>query len=398
MGFLASLLTFIAAVATFMLTIEGVWIIWTARTPKNAKEVMTKGCPGQRKRICVIFATYKDTVNLGEWIKWGDGEPIKFIIAEDSSNNNDIYSDKATVIHRDTREGFKAGAVNNVFDMLAKGKEQFDYIMLFDADHVPYNRSIKEVYGYLNKDVIQFFWLDGLPLRGPVKGPLNWLCYSSRYYSDWNIYNRAFGNLVGSALAIDFKLIKNDNLRFPNSITEDYALTLYTARKKKLRVTVMPFVLSIGNAPKNFKAYVKQQIRWSEGTIRDAKTYFWSVVLNERIGLRGKLDFLFHVNLYLQGIWMCITVIAWASGVVAYSYLIIPILLFQTLAYFKTITKAPKRYWPIYFFLNYFMAVVQVYAFLRGWLIRKGSFYATEKAFGGTANRSGSNTSKELGL
>lgn len=387
MGTFADLLTIIAAISTFMLTIEGAWIVWTARTPKNSREVMIQGCPGPRKKVCIIFATYKDIVSLEDWIRWADGETVKFIIAEDSSRNNDIYKDRATIIHRETRAGFKAGAVNNVFDILSKGTEKFDYVMLFDADHLPYNRSIKEVYGYLNKDIIQFFWLDGLPLKEPIKGPLNWLCYSSRYYSDWNIYNRTFGNLVGSALAIDFNLIKYGDLRFPNSITEDYALTLYTARNKKLKVTVMPFVLSIGNAPKNFKAYVKQQIRWAEGTIRDAKTYFWSVIFNERIGIMGKLDFLFHVNLYLQGIWMCLTVIAWASGAVVYSWLIIPILLFQTVAYFKTITKAPKRYWPIYFFLNYFMATLQVYAFLRGWLLNKGSFYATEKAYGRTIHR-----------
>ena len=157
--------------------------------------------------------------------------------------------------------------------------------------------------------------------------------------------------MVGSAVAIHYDLIKIHKLRFPESITEDYALTLYAARIRKLKVTVMPFILSIGNAPKNFRAYVKQQLRWAEGTIRDAKIYFWSVILNNTISLEGKVDFLFHLNLYLQGLWMIITIIAWISGV-AYGYLIIPVLIFQLMAYFKTITNSAQELLDLVFLLK----------------------------------------------
>ena len=363
-----------SAVATGLLTVEGLWVLVTTRDRKLAKPMMTTPAYGERKRICIIFPTYKDVVDLDKWLEWSKGEPVKYIIAEDITNNSLKYKDKATIIHRDVRDGFKAGAVNNVFNYLVSKKEDFDYILIFDSDHLPYNDSIKEIYGYLNKEVIQFFWLDGLPL----KTPLNWLTFSSRYYSNWNIYNRIFPNLTGSGIAIRYDLVKEDNVRFPETITEDYALTLRTIHSRRLKVTVIPYVISIGSSPKSFRGFVKQQTRWAEGTIRDGTTYFWKVMESDSISTSGKLDFLLHVNMYMQGIWTIFTVVLLVSGF-GYSLYMIPILLFQAIAYMKTLGKTPKKYWILYFFLNYYMATVQLYAFLRAILIKHGTFHVTDK-------------------
>ena len=216
---------------------------------------------------------------------------------------NEQFKSHAEIIHRADRSGFKAGALNNVLDILTERGDKFDYIMVFDSDHIPYNKSINEIYGYLNKELIQFFWLDGLPLETP----LNWLTFSSRYFSNWNIYNRKFPNLTGSAIAIRYDLVKEDGLRFPETITEDYALTLLTVSHRMLKVTVMPYVLSIGSSPRSFRVFVKQQTRWAEGTVRDARKYFMRIITSNTTTIPGKVDFLFHVNMYLQGIWMLIT-------------------------------------------------------------------------------------------
>jgi cellulose synthase/poly-beta-1,6-N-acetylglucosamine synthase-like glycosyltransferase len=371
---------FASALATALLVIEGLWIVYTTRTPKNAGAMMTTPATyGTRRKICIIFPTYKDVVDLDKWLEWSKGEPVKYVIAEDGTKNNDRWIGKATVIHRTSRSGFKAGGVNHTLDVLVESGENFDYVMLFDSDHIPYNSSIKDIYGYLNKEFIQFFWLDGLPLTSI----LNWLTYSSRYYSNWNLYNRAFPNLTGSAIAIRYDLIKEDGLRFPETITEDYALTLFTIYRRKLRVTVIPFVISIGSSPLNFNVYLKQQLRWAEGTIRDGKRFFWNVLSSKTIKLRGKLDFLFHMNLYLQGVWTIFTLSLLITGL-GISVVMIPLLIFQAIAYFRTLAKTPKRYWPVYFFLNYFMALVQFYALLRGLFLKKGHFVVTQKREAGS--------------
>ncbi len=367
----------LATIATALLTVEGVWILWTVRQPKLANVIMTTPAYGKKKKICVIFPSYKDVVDMDKWQEWGRGEDVKYIIAEDITNNNAVNKKKARLIRRNVRSGFKAGAVNNVLDQLCEQDEHFDYVMIFDADHVPYNNSIKEIYGFLNKEVIQFFWLDGLPLETP----LNWLTWSSRYYSNWNIYNRAFANLTGSSIAIRFDLIKQDHIRFPETITEDYALTLQTIYQRKLRITIIPYILSVGSSPRSFHGYVKQQTRWAEGTVRDAMHYFGVVIGSPLVSFRGKLDFMLHVNMYLQGLWMMINYALLLAGGV-YTIMVIPIVAFQAVAYMRTLAKTPKRYWLVYMALNYYMAVVQIYALARALTIPRGTFNLTDKNAG----------------
>lgn len=360
--------------ATVMLTLEGAWILYTTREDPKAKALLTTpSFTKRRKKICLLFPAYKDEVRLESWLKWAQGEDVTFVIAEDMTRKNERYKDVAMYMHRDNRDGFKAGAINYVLDQLMARDVKFDYIIIADADHVPFNNSIKEIYGYLNHDLIQFFWYDGLPLNSA----LTWLTYSSRYFSNWNLYNRKFPNLTGSGIAISYKFV-SAGLRFPQSITEDYALTLATVDKSSVRVTVIPYVLCIGTSPKNFRVYVKQQLRWAEGTIRDAKRYFVKTMFNDTLTAQDKWDFLMHVNMYAQGPFLVINIAVLLAGYGVGSF-IAPIILFQGIAYFKTLSKTPKRYWATYFIMNYFMALVQVYAVARALFVNKGNFYATDK-------------------
>ncbi|MDE1823593.1 MAG: hypothetical protein KGH50_04680, partial [Candidatus Micrarchaeota archaeon] len=152
-----------------------------------------------------------------------------------------------------------------------------------------------------------------------------------------------------------------------------------SADSKSIRVTVIPYVLCIGASPKNLKVYVKQQIRWAEGTIRDARRYFLKTMFNDTLTAYDKWDFLMHANMYVQGLYLLVNVGVLLAGYGVGSFLA-PIILFQGIAYFKTLAKTPKRYWATYFLLNYFMALVQVYAFLKAIFMNTGSFYATDKS------------------
>ena len=82
--------------------------------------------------------------------------------------------------------------------------------------------------------------------------------------------------------------------------------------------------------------------------------------------------------MYLQGLWTLLTFVLLISGL-SINILIVPILGLQLIAYMKTLDKTPKKYWLIYFFLNYVMAIVQVYAVLRSLFVNDGSFYKTNK-------------------
>ncbi len=218
--------------------------------------------------------------------------------------------------------------------------------------------------------MVQFFWDDGEPLHSAI----DWLIYSSRYYSNWNIFNRNFRNLTGSAMAIRYDMILQ-GLRFPDSITEDYALSL-ALLKAGLAIDVVPLTISIGKSPRNFDAFIRQQNRWAEGTIRDAldncsalKEMEWS----------ARMDFILHVNMYAQGVW----IIAATMGLFLFSINIdviaIGFMAVQLVSYFATLRKAPKKYWPLYFLLNYVMVPFQTYALIKAFVKASGRFYRTQK-------------------
>ncbi len=371
-----AILPIVAAIATLLLTLEGAWIIHTTEEDRDAMIKMLKPAYGKKKqKICVMFSSYKDQVDLDKWLEWSKGEDVTYLIAEDSSTVNQKFKDKVIYIHRDQRSGFKAGAMNHAFDYLIQKGINFDYVIVVDADHIPFNSSVREIYGYLYKPIIQFFWYDGLPMNDAI----SWLTYSSRYYSNWNLYNRKFPNLTGNGIAIKYELIKT-GLRFPESITEDYALTLHSMHGRWVRIMVVPFVLCIGSAPRGFKAYVKQQLRWAEGTIREGKNYFFKTMSHEMLTASDKWDFIMQVNMYLQGVYLIITILllllSFSIGV-----LLVPLIIFQGIAYFKLLSKTPKKYWAFYFFLNYMMAFVQLYALLRAIFVSKGEFAATDKSY-----------------
>ncbi len=336
-----------------------------------------------KKKLCIIFPSYKDLVDIDAWIKWSKGSETSYIIVEDVGNVNKIHENKdnVTVIKRDNRIGFKGGALNYVFDYMVSKKLEYDYVLIFDADHIPVKDiNINDIYKYLKSDIIQFFHSDGLPL----KNWMDWLTYSSRYYSNWNIFNRSLANLTGAGMAIKYTCIK-DGLRLPNSITEDYALTLDILCNNNKKVDVIPISISFGRSPANFKAFVRQQTRWGEGTIRDSSEKFFTIMKNKKISVDNKIDFFMHINIYLQGVWMYMSILTLSFLILiqdsnleqyaVFSYMLV----FQFYVYIKTLNKSPKRYIPLFFILNYFLGILQVYAFLRGIFIRNGFFVVTVK-------------------
>lgn len=276
------------------------------------------------------------------------------------------------MLKRDNRKGFKAGALNYAIDYLLKTGETYDYAMFFDADHVPSTTEFDKIVPYLNgDDVLQFSWNDGYPYETAIDN----LTYSARYVSNFNNAHRDFKNLTGSAMVIKFSLLE-EGARFPVSITEDYALTLELL-KKQIPVKTVPIVISEGKAPKTLKAFVKQQNRWAEGTVRDAR-------LNgakTKMTLKQRFDWFMQLNLYLQGLWFIVSLFFLLSGII-FGYLAITIIAIQAICYYTQLRKAPIKFWPYYFILNYVIMLPQVTAVLRGLTKNNGLFYRTYKKGG----------------
>lgn len=361
------LLEIVSVFPSGMMTIQGIWNLYTTSSlkPKEIEKVNNK-----KKRICVIFPCYKDVVDIDKWVNWSPSVD-KIIIAEDVYHNNVSNNPKVEVLTRNSRDGFKAGALNMTIEHILKSKANYDYIFFFDADHIPTKVKFDEINKYLNKPVIQFFWDDGQPYKTAIDN----LTYSARYFSNINNYNRHFKNLTGSAMAFSLEVFKN-GYRFPESITEDYALTLDLLENTNDKIAVVPLTISVGKAPKSFKTFIKQQNRWAEGTIRDARLSWTKVKLT----VKERLDWFMQVNIYLQGLWFFLTMILLLSGLIASDLIVvIGLMSIQLIGFYSQLRKAPVKFWLYYFFLNYIVMLPQTVAVVKGMFKDDGYFDKTHK-------------------
>ncbi len=105
----------LAATATVMLTGEGIWMLSRMKDPARKEE--EKEVNLQHKKICVVFPCYKDIVDISQWLAWADAS-VEFLIIEDVHNRNLSSDERVTVLQRNNRNGFKAGALNAALDYL----------------------------------------------------------------------------------------------------------------------------------------------------------------------------------------------------------------------------------------------------------------------------------------
>ena len=356
------LLEIISLVPTSLITGQGLWnALTTVKTDEPKKKSKLS-----KKRICIVFPSYRDIVDTVAWSKWSNST-AQIIVVEDIYNGNDASNKEVKILKRNNRKGFKAGALNLAIDHILRNNIKCDYVFFFDADHIPI-KSFDDINDYLDKEVIQFYWDDGRPFNTSIDD----LTYSARYFSNINNSNRAFKNLSGSAMAIDINIFKA-GFRFPDSITEDYALTLELL-KQGIEVNVVPIAISQGAAPRTFKAFIKQQSRWAEGTVRDARLNGLKV----KMSLRQRFDWFMQLNIYLQALWMATTIILYLSGLLP-NFVAGILVLIQIVCYYSQLRKAPVKYWLNYFILNYVIMIPQFIAATKGLLSNNGYFDRTHK-------------------
>ncbi|MHB1764897.1 MAG: glycosyltransferase family 2 protein [Gammaproteobacteria bacterium] len=357
------ILEIISLIPTILILGGGIWALEkTLKTPK-----LRKGLNFSKKKIVLVFPCYKDVVAVDKWLSWSK-DISKIIIVEDITNGNNSDNPLIEVIKRNNRNGFKAGACNDAINYIIKKNIKCDYVFFFDADHIPSELSYSSILPHLYSEVIQFFWNDGMPYTTAIDN----LTFSARYYSNINNYNRAFQNLTGSAMAISMDIFKQ-GIRFPESITEDYALTLKLLAKG-INVTVCPLIISVGQAPKTFKAFIRQQDRWAEGTVRDARIMGSKL----KMSFMERFDWFMQVNVYLQGLWFTLSLIFFLSGLLV-GWLAVLIIAIELICFYSQLRKAPVKYWIHYFFLNYIVMIPQIKSVIKGITENKGFFDRTYK-------------------
>jgi cellulose synthase/poly-beta-1,6-N-acetylglucosamine synthase-like glycosyltransferase len=231
---------------------------------------------------------------------------------------------RVKIIHRDSRRGFKGGALNTALEHMS---EDAKYVVVFDADFIPpkdilwrflqeFENSVKgrdsfEVWRRKNTIVA----VQGYQWH-ILNASENWITRSvtAEYAGNYLVERFFLENLPGvKMIAGSVFMIRADILRrygWRESLTEDWDLTLRLYRDG-YKVSYTPFVAAPAECPSTIMALMRQRARWAEGHTYAVKRYFWEIIRSKFLSLREKLEFMYLTPYYLNSFFFIMGTICW---------------------------------------------------------------------------------------
>jgi cellulose synthase/poly-beta-1,6-N-acetylglucosamine synthase-like glycosyltransferase len=298
------------------------------------------------------------------------------------------------LIHRDSRKGWKAGAMNSGLEYVDK---RSSHVMVFDADFVP------------SSDLISRFvekFRDGnvVAVQGYQKHDLNadenWVTKAVRVWH--SMYNMVelngkqklglFLPLTGGVFMIRTDVLKE--LNFEEVTDEDWNLSvrLYESGHK---IDYEPSLAVSGECPNTFRKLVRQHSRWAEGHTRTFRNHFFKILRCNHIELKEKIDFVLTGYCFLHTVMVAVLMGALLITL-AFPYTTFPSYFsqIQTLLLLVSIPAAISaslaalyledsqkdfRKFGYAWLLNFLLVPTMAYAALKGLLTKEGHFYRTYK-------------------
>ncbi|PSC71384.1 glycosyltransferase family 2 [Micractinium conductrix] len=173
-------------------------------------------------------------------------------------------------IRRTNRQGYKAGAMKEGMDLLAK--EGYEFVCVFDADFKPDASFLQKTVPYLmgNPEVgyVQTRWVFTNPQESYLtKAQEVSLNYHMRCEQYTHSASRSFFNFNGTAGVWRLACIENAGGWNARTTVEDMDLSL-RAYIKGWKAIFLDDVTCLNELPASFFAYRKQQHRWTCGPIQ----------------------------------------------------------------------------------------------------------------------------------
>lgn len=298
------------------------------------------------------------------------------------------------VIHRNSRRGWKAGALNTG---LGQMDPRSTHVLVLDADFIPPS-------DLLERFLLRFTDEKIAAVQGYQKHDLNaeenWITkgirvlFSMDYIVEFHAKKRMglFVQLTGSVYMIRTDVLRR--LKYTDDITEDWNLTLRLYEEGYKIIYDSTLAVS-GECPSTLIRFLKQRTRWAEGHTRNFRRHFWKVLKSKSITLREKIDFLFIGSAYLNSILVAIFTFAGLLTVLFPNYvssipyakagtflvsICMPSAIIASLvALLKERAKGDVSKIPYAFVLNYITFLVTAYAALKGLFTNNGYFHRTYK-------------------
>jgi cellulose synthase (UDP-forming) len=202
-----------------------------------------------------------------------------------------------TCITRRKPGGAKAGNINNA---LRQTKE--DFVVIFDADHVPKPELLKEMMGYFVDEKVAF-----------VQSPQYYKNHSENMVTGgaWDQQALFFGAIMQGKDNSNTAFMCGTNMILRRtalieaggmsefSIAEDF-LTSLLIHEKGGKSVYVGRVLAEGLAPEDFLSYYKQQFRWARGSLE--VVFKFNPLFRKGLSMAQRLQYLSSSSFYLSGL------------------------------------------------------------------------------------------------
>jgi cellulose synthase/poly-beta-1,6-N-acetylglucosamine synthase-like glycosyltransferase len=216
------------------------------------------------------------------------------------------------LIHRDNREGYKAGA-------LAEGLKVAtgEFVVIFDADFIPPPDILDHLIDYFvdpQVGMVQARW-EHLNREQSLLTKTQAILLDGHFVIEHAARNRSgrFMSFNGTAGAWRRTCIADAGGWHHDTLTEDLDLS-YRAQMKGWKFIYLPEVTSPAELPPEMNAFKSQQHRWAKGGAQTCRKLLPSI-LSSRLPWRIKLEAFFHLT-------------SWASYflILVLSLLLLPVL------------------------------------------------------------------------
>ncbi|MEM0097911.1 MAG: glycosyltransferase [Conexivisphaerales archaeon] len=348
--------------------------------------------PAQSPMVTVVLPVYNEEKvieRVMERCTSFDYDNYEVIVVDDSNDGTTEklakWATKAKVVHRNNRNGWKGGAINESLKFFNKKSE---YAIVLDADSLP------------EKDLISRFVArieDGYDVVQGVQAPDLNISYNriakaaaviQGYYQLIEQPSREMVGLpvsiTGSNFIIKTELLKK--FKFTEDIGEDWDLTLRLLSSGH-RIIYDKEVVTRCESPYTPEEAIKQYIRWSEGMVRATVKHFRKIT-------KSDMDLFSKVDIIMTGfspLIMLLLIISTVMGAylalnnVAFQLVLIPVSVFTLVSGFVTMVASTLKMGvnPLVAVLSealYFIFVpFAIYASMRGFALKKGHFHRTTK-------------------
>ncbi len=225
-----------------------------------------------------------------------------------------------TLIHRNSRDGFKGAALQKA---LENTNPKAEYISVFDSDFVPFPDTISQFVkmfqescgGLDNVKDSNIAAVQGYQWHVLNKSQ-NWVTRGVRSeYAGSYVIERAGEEIYGGLkqIAGSVYAIRTDVLRkfgWGTSITEDFELTLrlYEAGYK---VAFTPYIQAPAEAVSTLRRLIRQRMRWAEGASFNIKVMFSRMLNSKKMTPVEKMEFAYLSPYYLQAAFFVIGTFCW---------------------------------------------------------------------------------------